>query len=663
MIKIIYKFLQVLLLSFLFIEPVYALDLFVSTNGSDNENGTYEKPLKTIKAARDKIRSLRANKKNKENIFIVNIRAGTYFINDSIALEKVDSGSINNHVIYRAYNNEDVRLTGGVDVDLAIFLDDQERNTLGNDNNYQVKYIKLSDIGVNGLSVFNWKRSDRNQTLPEPIAPEEVFIDSKPMTLARWPNEGWVTTQNVNNKSEFFFNNERIKKWESTAWLQGFWAWDWYDEALQLQATDPARNLVKLNGVHYYGLRKDKRFFVFNSNAELDYKNEYYIDRNTGTLYLIPEKIDFGQKVSISVNKNPLLYLNGAENLDIIGLKIGEVRDSGVHVKNSKNILLLRLVVRNTGNTGVYIAGGNNVVLKDSEIYNNGTRAVYVSGGDRKNLIASNHVIEYNNIHDYGRRIYAKSSGIEVRGVGQFIVNNVIKDAPHMGIYFFGNNHLISENKITNVCNKTSDSGAIYTGRDWSARGTIISKNFINNINGISNLSNPDVTAVYLDDFASGISIENNIISNSYRGIVVGGGRDNKIFRNLFYNDKIAVSVDGRGLTWARSSIEKGSELMNALESTPYKSILWKNKYPKLANILQDNPSLPLRNEVKENILYKTGDIKTDIVQKITLDIKDNIYTKENPGFKNPEINNFMPINEGGVDTIINSLPLADYSE
>lgn len=58
--------------------------------------------------------------------------------------------------------------------------------------------------------------------------------------------------------------------------------------------------------------------------------------------------------------------------------------------------------------------------------------------------------------------------GISLNKVSNSNINkNKIYDGPHIGILFGGNDNIIEENEIFDICKETNDVGAIYSGRDW----------------------------------------------------------------------------------------------------------------------------------------------------------------------------------------------------
>ena len=96
----------------------------------------------------------------------------------------------------------------------------------------------------------------------------------------------------------------------------------------------------------------------------------------------------------------------------------------------------------------------------------------------------------------------------------------------------------------------TSDAGAIYAGRNWTSRGTVIESNYIYNLKSRID-SDSWVIGVYLDDQLSGTAVDGNVFRDVDLPVLVGGGRDNRISKNLFIASKSnPIMLDLRGLNW-----------------------------------------------------------------------------------------------------------------
>src|SRR5262249_47582528 len=139
---------------------------------------------------------------------------------------------------------------------------------------------------------------------------------------------------------------------------------------------------------------------------------------------------------------------------------------------------------------------------------------VVVSGGDRPSLTRGDDFVENSHIHDYGRWDWMYKAGVTMSGVGNHVTHNKIHDAPHNGVLFFGTNDAdVSFNEISNVCSITADAGAIYSGRDWGARGDKVDANYVHDLSSsLTGLFSVSIAGIYLDDCLSGVEVKGNIV-------------------------------------------------------------------------------------------------------------------------------------------------------
>ena len=107
---------------------------------------------------------------------------------------------------------------------------------------------------------------------------------------------------------------------------------------------------------------------------------------------------------------------------------------------------------------------------------------------------------------------------------------------------------MIEFNEIHNVCYESNDAGAIYTGRNWTMRGTVIRNNYLHHISGFEGRG---CVGVYLDDMFCGTEISGNLFYRVTRAAMIGGGRDCLVKNNLFVDCKPALHIDARALGWA----------------------------------------------------------------------------------------------------------------
>ena len=164
-----------------------ASGFFIATNGLDSNPGTVEKPFATLERARDLVRTARATSQPQIGPITIDIRGGDYLRTNALELNAGDSGSPRAPIIWRAYQQEHVRFLGGRPLsgfvpvsDAAIMarLDPAARTN--------VLQIDLRKADISKFAEMQSRGFARAST-PSHC---ELFFGGKPMTLARWPNEG-----------------------------------------------------------------------------------------------------------------------------------------------------------------------------------------------------------------------------------------------------------------------------------------------------------------------------------------------------------------------------------------------------------------------------------------------------------------------------------------
>jgi len=193
---------------------------------------------------------------------------------------------------------------------------------------------------------------------------------------------------------------------------------------------------------------------------------------------------------------------------------------------------------------------------------------------------------------------------------------------------------VIELNEIHSVCFESNDAGAIYAGRNWTMRGTVIRHNYMHHISGHEGRG---CVGVYLDDMFCGTEISGNVFYKVTRAAFVGGGRDCLVENNIFVDCPRALHVDARALGWAHACADRWIEEGKAkgtLSGIRYKEPPYSTRYPKLINILDEDPKAPVGNLVRRNIFR--GSRWNDIYgrAKPLVKLEDNLID-EDPLFVN----------------------------
>ena len=252
------------------------------------------------------------------------------------------------------------------------------------------------------------------------------------------------------------------------------------------------------------------------------------------------------------------------------------------------------------GGLAAAINGGTNNGIVSCNLSELAAGGISLSGGDRKTLTPGGNFAVNNHIHDYSSWIRTYQSAITVSGVGNRVAHNLIHDAPHSGIIFSGNEHIIEFNELHTLAQQTGDVGAFYMGRDWTQRGNIIRHNYFHDLLGPGLHG---VMAVYLDDWSSGTTIYGNVFYRAGRAAFIGGGRDNVVENNIFVECTPSTHVDARGLGWAKYYFNGTTNtLFENMDAMNYSKPPYSERYPELLKLYDDEPAVPKYNRIVRNV-------------------------------------------------------------
>ncbi|WP_442511962.1 right-handed parallel beta-helix repeat-containing protein [Novipirellula sp. SH528] len=603
--------------------------IYVSADAAAKGNGTASAPFQSLNQARDGIRAARKSGILKSDQSVtVEIAPGVYRLNASFHLTAEDGGTAEAPVVYRATKPGSVRIRGSVELSPSKFTavsDGAVRSRLDETVRDKILVCDVSKIVPGAFTPF--KTSFRGV----PVAPW-LYVNRHPKPLARWPNldtpeQGWASfskaidtglaepdsadpTLRKARGGSFEFDDSRPARWNLDAgvWLLGYWTHDWYDEVIRIDSYDQANQVIKLAAPHNYGIKAGtwgaakRRFFAFNTLEELDTPGEWYLDRSAGKLYYYPESDFADASIELATINQPLIKVEDTKHVKVQGLALEYGHGDGIHLKRTQSIEIAGCVIANLARSGISIDGSNNTV-RSCDLYNLGTGGISLNGGDLKSLTSANNRAINNHIHHYGLFQRSYAPGIGVHGCGQIVTNNCIHDAPHNAIQYGGNEHRFERNEIYRVVMETGDSGAFYTGRNWTSQGNELRHNYIHDLGG-GDSTHVNTMGVYLDDCDSGDTIEGNVFLRAGRAIMIGGGRDNRVLNNLVIDCPIGMHLDSRGMTWKQwnSPTDTSWQLERKAKEMNYQEPPWSERYPRLAKIMDDSPREPLHNEFKRNV-------------------------------------------------------------
>ncbi len=610
--------------------------LFVAPTGDDANPGTEDKPFQTIAKARDVLRTQRGGATGEKTT--IYLRNGVYSMPQSFELGAADANTS-----YRSYPGEQATLMGGVSLTATNFTPVSDAQVLGRIQPAERNAVREVDLGKLGITDIP-SPPRLGQGIGNESVQHELFVDGQPMTLARFPNEGFLKTANAtgsDGQAISFTSQEAVgKSWTPSPdnMIQGYPKYEWADASLHIASFDPGTGRVTTSDESPYGAADGKPFYFFNILEELDASGEYYVNRTAKKLYVLPPAGWEQKSLQLSALDKPIVAISDTRDVEIHNVTVTAARGDGIAVNGSTNVSLSNVTIHNIGRVGIAIDGGQNVQVKSSAISQVGQGGVDVVGGDRETLASAGHFVEDTVIRQYSRIRHTYSPAISLSGVGNRSSHNEISESPHLGIVLHGNEHVVEYNNIHHIETESGDVGAIYLGRDWSEAGNIIRYNYLHDL-GSDEYNNQN--GIYLDDFASGTLVEGNIIARTDNGMLLGGGRNNTFRNNVTIATTHPLVFDARGAGWASAACTTPGGIMHRnLANVPYTSSVWATKYPWLAGIPQKEPCLPRDNVIESNVFWG-GDENTDDEAKTGNTFTGNWYTANDPGFVDAGASNY----------------------
>ncbi|MFO7937851.1 MAG: right-handed parallel beta-helix repeat-containing protein [Kiritimatiellia bacterium] len=641
------------------LEKNAGLVLYVSPTGNDNFSGRQyemdadekEGPFTSLERSRDEIRKIKKTTGLPDGGVTVVIMKGRYERSSPLLLSEEDSGTEKSPIAYRGEPGAEVvvsgaeRVTGWELVSDPAILERLPEEARGKIYQADLKALGVLEYG-DLLHDAEWEvqvRHQKDDNQPEAIKGDalaaqrfvkktgkkiesrmELFCDGKPMCLSRWPNKGFTHIDKVLGKTKFAVRglpgcregifscvDDRPKLWtkEPDAMVRGYWYRDWVVQSQKIESIDPEKKIIKLAEpyANYSGYRDGMWFFGFNMLCELDMPGEWFVDRKKGILYFMPPAPLDKACVEVSVSDG-LFHLNNTAYITLSGLTLETARGTAVRMKNSSHCRVVCSSIRNMTNYGVTIVDGKRCSVLGCDIARNGGGGVFMAGGNRHKLESAGHFVENCHIHHFGLWDRTYRPGVLMTGCGLRASHNLIHDAPHSAIIYGGPLHRFEYNEIHNVCQESHDCGAVYGGRSWCMRGDVFQHNYLHHICG---KDGGPCNGIYLDDANSGTTVRGNVFHQLWRPVFIGGGRDNLVENNIFIDCPQAFHLDARYApgNWAA---QYGDPRIKAARETGvlppgirFQEPPYSTRFPKLAQMLDDDPAYPKGNILRKNIFWR----------------------------------------------------------
>jgi len=573
------------------------VELYVSPAGNDAATGrSANQAFATPARAVGELRKVRGAGGLPDGA-VVRLLAGTYYVDEPLALGPDESGSKNAPVIMEGEGPGKTILCGGRAL--------PQGRVAGR--------VMEWDLGQLGLA-------DRPPSL--------LLFRGEPQTLARYPNVDpsdphggtWACVAEVrgdSNQRDFHYGEDEEHRWAhpEDGEVAIFSGYDWAFSIVSIARHLPDERKIALANDTWCPMRIGDRYIVMGLPEELDAPGEWVVDRERGVLrFYLPDDPAEGDIVVATTGN--VVRIVGAHDVELRGMTIEGGNGEGVVIESSDRCVVAGCAVRGCGGWGVSVSGGHASGARGNDVSLCGHGGISVSGGNADTLEPGGNFADNNYVHHCARVWRTYRPGVSVSGVGNTVSHNLINDMPHAGMLLGGNGNIVEYNVVHHVNLESADTGGIYfCSRDWTQRGNEIRYNVFHHVGGFGKRNSwapvsagkveyvyPGFTwGIYLDDPTSGTRVFGNILYDvPICGLHNHGGRDNT-FENNIIVDTVGLQAGMLDPNWSEWPAIYERLRARRGEGSPY--LL---KYPEIAGIADDHPEAMTGVRFVRNIVYYT---------------------------------------------------------
>lgn len=481
----------------IFLGNSYSAIYYVSASGNDNNNGTNTStPWKTISKVNSMMPSIVAGDQ------ILFKRGDTFFG----TLQITKAGTAGNEIVFGSYGSGSLPVLTGKK--------------------------EITGWTVHSGNIYK-------ATLTDTIS--HLYINNKIMTIARYPNSGYLFTDVGNNKTGFY----------DAALNQGSGYWvgancklrtvNWTYEIRTVSAYGNGN--VTFGSQTVYTIGANWGYYFDNKLTLLDAANEWYQDKATGIVYFYaPGGVNPNSIIVEAVVQKNIIQTSGNPNyLQFKYLKISGAREIGLEISLGNNHLIQGCYFNQTGSYGVKMNGLNNVV--DGNTFEDNLNTAF-SGVNTNGIIKNNTVNRTGLIAGYGATTFGYNAFETNICPGTIIEYNNIDSSGYNGISV-ARSSIVRYNIIDYSCLVLNDGAGIdITDCDTLKVLNNIVSNTIGNFQ-TSGIPNSYSCGIYVNGaLMKNTTIQGNTCyANRYMGILVDHKNtpsNNIIIDNVCYNNFVS---------------------------------------------------------------------------------------------------------------------------
>jgi len=296
---------------------------------------------------------------------------------------------------------------------------------------------------------------------------------------------------------------------------------DWLIQTRMITRYDDQILQLALGDDEGFGLLPETEFYVEGKPWMLDSPGEWL--HADGWLHVWPPDGKSPEGRAWVTQRARAINASGSQDVSIHRLKIFAAT-LGIDGSDSRNLAISDVDIINSGEEAILI-GGSGARLRGIRIsgtVQNGIRA----NDDTRDVIIVDSQIDGAGMLGMPRR--SKGAIVFEAARAHVVQRNRITNTAYIGIRVF-RQAIVTDNLIDRACLRLGDCGGIYTfARDRQSLDTLIERNKIMHLQG--RMSH----AIYLDDFANGVTVRGNQLLHNPSGMQLHNGFENLITQNIF---------------------------------------------------------------------------------------------------------------------------------
>jgi hypothetical protein len=485
-------------------------DFYVAVNGDNANPGTKEKPFATLAQARNAARQL-----HKETPITVLVRGGTCYLDEPLEFGPQDSGTAQGPITYAAFPGELVTISGGrrLECNWRPYRDKIMMCHLAPVESGKLCFDQLFVNGKRQIRARypNYDPSDPKNysgyTLAAGPLPDDLS-DPKPD-----PYQDMTFSSGAPRGVLFDPDTFSQKRWEKPkeAIIHIYQAMYWGNLQWQIKDIDWDQNIIWFgNGGQQMGAKwhedpcrvdQGSFFFIENVFEELDAPGEWYLDKESSTLYYLPpDDVDLDTAVVQAPVLQRLVEFVGTQDHPTQHITL-----RGFRFAHTSSTFLQAYEVPSLSDWAIHrggaitLQGAHHCTIQDCFFDAVGGNAVFMNEHNRNNLVSGCKITESgdsavcfvgslertvgtrrnfpyecsavnNLIHDCG--VFGKQiAGVYISRAKRIrVAHNEIYNMPRAGICIGDGTwggHIIENNYIYETCRETGDHGSFNAwGRD-----------------------------------------------------------------------------------------------------------------------------------------------------------------------------------------------------